>query len=54
MQRGASLQFLSLVPHELEVCYPPCTFLKPTGRVQRVNVSDDLACEVIEVEPHLG
>ena len=54
MQRGAELQFLSVAPHECEVCYPPCTLLKPTGRTQRLEINGQLSCEVVEVEPHLG
>ena len=53
-KRGASLQFLSTAPHEQEVCYPPCTFLRPTGRTQLVDVGGGRSCSIIEVEPHLG
>ena len=34
MQRGASLVWLSTAPHERECVFPPCTYLKPTGRTQ--------------------
>ena len=48
------IDFLSCLPHEREVCYPPCTYLKPTGRTQRVEMSDELTCVVLEVTPHVG
>ena len=54
MQRGAALDFLSCLPHEREVCYPPCTYLKPTGRRQQVELPGELRCVVIEVTPHVG
>ena len=54
MQRGAALDFLSCLPHEREVCFPPCTYLKPTGRTQRVELPGELRCVVIEVTPHVG
>ena len=54
MQGGASLEFLSCMPHEREVCYPPCTYLKPTGRLQRLELPGKLQCVVAEVTPHVG
>ena len=54
MQGGAALEFLSCVPHEREVCYPPCNYLKPTGRSQRVDLPGELRCVVVEVTPHVG
>ena len=54
MQRGADLAWLSTAPHEQEYLYPPCTYLKPTGRVQRVELTDALRCVVVEVAPHMG
>ena len=54
MQRGASLQFLSCFPHEQEVLYAPCTYLRPTGRVQSVELNDDCRCTIVEVTPHVG
>ena len=54
MQRGALLDFLSCMPHEREVCYPPFTYLKPTGQTQHVELSDELRCIVVEVVPHVG
>ena len=54
MQCGASLRFLSCFPHEEEYCYPPCTYLRPTGRWQRVELNGTQHCTVIEVTPHVG
>ena len=54
MQRGASLRFLSCFPSESEYAYPPCTYLRPTGRWQRVELSDMSQCVVMEVTPQFG
>ena len=54
MQRGAELSYLSCLPQEREVCYPPCTYLKPTGRTQRLELPGELRCVVVEVTPHVG
>ena len=56
MQRGASLRFLSCFPAEDEYCYPPCTFLRPTGRCQHVDLGlgSGLRCVVLEVAPYVG
>ena len=54
LQRGASLDFLSCLPHEREVCYPPSTYLKPTGRTQHVELAGEVRCTVLEVTPHVG
>ena len=54
LQRGASLDFLSCLPHEREVCYPPSTYLKPTGRTQHVEFAGEVRCTVLEVTPHVG
>ena len=51
MERGADLAWLSTAPNEQEWLYPPCTYLKPTGRSQRVKVTDELYCLVVEVTP---
>mmetsp|Transcript_76621 Transcript_76621/g.151867 ORF Transcript_76621/g.151867 Transcript_76621/m.151867 type:complete len:1162 (-) Transcript_76621:155-3640(-) len=53
-QCGASLDFLSCVPHEHEVCYPPSTYLQPTGRMQQVELPGNLKCTVLEVIPHVS
>ena len=52
MQLGADMQWLSAFPSEAEICYPPLTYLKPTGRVQTVRV-EDRQFDVIEVEPFM-
>ena len=52
MQLGAEMQWLSAFPSEAEICYPPLTYLKPTGRVQTVRV-EDRQFDVIEVEPFM-
>jgi len=54
MQCGATLDFLSCMPHEHEVCYPPSTYLKPTGRTQLVDLCDGIQCMVVEVIPYVG
>ena len=54
LQHGASLDFLSCLPHEREVCYPPATYLKPTGRTQLMELTGGLRCTVVEVTPHVG
>ena len=51
MQRGASLQWLSTMPHEDEYLYPPCTYVQPTGRKQSIQVTDQVECIVLEVTP---
>ncbi|KAL3926142.1 MAG: hypothetical protein SGPRY_003439, partial [Prymnesium sp.] len=38
LQYGANLQWLSAFPDEAEVCYPPLTYLQPTGKTQVVSV----------------
>ena len=53
MQIGASLEFLTAFPGEAEVCFPPLTYLQPTGRTQEVRIGDK-AFHVVEVEPHLA
>lgn len=52
LQHGAELQWLSAFPSEAEVCYPPLTYLQPTGRTQMVTVKRKriTVCEVI---PHI-
>ena len=51
MLRGASLQWLSTMPHEREVLYPPCTYLKPTGRTSELELEGGATCTVVEVTP---
>jgi len=52
IQRGVSLQWLSAFPAEAEFCFPPLTFLQPTGRTQDVRVGQR-RFHIVEVEPHL-
>ena len=51
-QRCASLLWLSSAPHEREFLFPPCTYLKPSGRKQKVDVAEGVTCMVVEVVPH--
>jgi len=53
MQRGADLAFLSAFPGEAEVCFPPLTFLKPTGLKQAVALQTKVVT-VIEMVPHFA
>ena len=53
MDRGADLAFLSCFPNESEVCYPPLTFLLPTGRSEQLQASG-VRFTVIEVTPRLS
>ena len=39
IQRGASLRYLSAFPGEAEMCYGPLTYLKPTGKMEVVEVT---------------
>ena len=50
---GADLSFVSCFPSEAEICYPPLTFLSPTGRTHRME-SDHVVWTVIEVEPRFS
>ena len=51
-QRGADLAFLSAFPEEAEYVYPPGTFLKPTGKQERIEFHG-AAITVIEVFPDI-
>ena len=53
LQHGADLQWLSAFPAEGEVCFPPLTYLQPTGNTQKVCVGDH-RFTVVEVEPHIA
>lgn len=53
MDRGADLTFLSCFPGEAEMCFPPLTYLAPSGR-REVFVVEGVEFEVIEVEPKFG
>ena len=55
MQRGADIMYLSAFPHELELIYPPLTYLRPTGNVMEYTVEDGLMeILVVEVEPSVA
>jgi hypothetical protein len=58
MSLGADLRWLSAFPGEAEVLFPPLTFLKPTGRTDRVEAADSggrsVTFTVIEVAPFIG
>lgn len=51
-QRGADISFLSCFPEEGEFVYPPGTFLKPTGKQERIEFHG-AAITVIEVCPDI-
>jgi hypothetical protein len=56
MTMGADLQWVSAFPQESEILYPPLTYLKPTGKTQKMSVELDdkiLHFTVIEVQPYL-
>ena len=48
MAMGADVRWLSAFPAEKEILYPPCTYLKPTGRVQVIICSAFGCTGVIE------
>mmetsp|Transcript_34136 Transcript_34136/g.83943 ORF Transcript_34136/g.83943 Transcript_34136/m.83943 type:complete len:224 (-) Transcript_34136:173-844(-) len=52
---GAELEWISAFPGEVEYCYPPLTYLRPTGRKANnisYNVNGRKLCfSVVEVEP---
>ena len=41
MQRGADLTFLSAFPAEAEYLYQPLTFLRPTGKVVEIEITQE-------------
>jgi len=53
MQYGADLSWLSAFPGEAEVCYPPLTYLHPTGHVEVVTFGG-YTFKVVEVTPHIA
>lgn len=60
MNRGADIAWCSAFPGEKEYVYPPCTYMMPTGRRERVEIkADEVDCDhdtvidVIEVEPNI-
>ena len=58
MANGADLEWLSAFSNEAEVLYPPLTFLRPTGRTDRVDAVDRdgnaVTFTIIEVTPTFG
>mmetsp|Transcript_17093 Transcript_17093/g.41162 ORF Transcript_17093/g.41162 Transcript_17093/m.41162 type:complete len:536 (-) Transcript_17093:134-1741(-) len=58
MAYGADLQWVSAFPGEAEVLYPPLTYLKPTGRTEKISAKNKngqiLTITVIEVKPAIG
>merc|ERR1712060_599317 len=56
LNRGVELDWLSVYPQEAEVCYPPLTYLRPTGKretIQFVGQEGQYKIQVIEVEPSI-
>ena len=53
LQCGANLQWLSAFPSEEEVCYPPLTYLQPTGYKQTVQLGES-RFTIVEVVPHIA
>ena len=53
MDRGADLSYLSAFPAEKEVLYPPLTYLRPSGRTQRIEL-DGIVFTVVDVVPSFG
>lgn len=52
MDRGADISFLSAFPGEAEVCFPPLTYLRPTGRTEVLEFgadNPDCTCTIVEV-----
>jgi len=58
MAYGADLRWVSAFPGEAEVLYPPLTYLKPTGRTEKISAKNKngqiLTITVIEVKPAIG
>ena len=52
-QYGADLSWISAFPGEAEVCFPPLTYIQPTGRTQDVIVRNK-KFHIVEVEPHIS
>ena len=55
LERGADLKYLSAFPGESEFLFPPMTFLKATGSVQRgIELTNGVRFDVVEVMPIQG
>ena len=50
MHRGPDLMFLSAFPHEQEALYPPLTYFKPCGKVERI-VYSGTEFTIVDVKP---
>jgi hypothetical protein len=53
MARGADISFLSAFPGERETLFPPLTYMRPTGKLEQVQVGKR-SFTVVEVKPHFG
>ena len=53
MERGADISYLSAFPAEKEVCFPPLTYLRPTGREHKLQCGTT-EFNVVEVVPVAG
>ena len=53
MDRGAELSYLSCLPGEAEMAFPPLTYLSPSGRREVFKVGG-VELECIEVEPRFS
>ena len=54
MERGADIAFVSAFPDEAEVLFPPLTYLRPTGKVEKDMYVGECNFTVVEVVPVLG
>ena len=54
MNRGASVKFLSAYPNEMEVLYPPLTYLRATGKEERFSMGSGRQGHIVEVVPTFG
>ena len=50
MHQGPDLRFLSVFPHEQEALYPPLTYFKPCGKVERI-VYSGTEFTIVDVKP---
>ena len=52
-QRGGDISFLSCFPDEAEVLFPPLTFFKPSGNVEKITLDGKATFTVVEVVPDI-
>ena len=52
-QRGGDISFLSCFPDEAEVLFPPLTFFKPSGNVEKITLDGKAHFTVVEVVPDI-